>query len=123
MAMDRFAFETPAMRKARLIAASILLLTGITHIVQLLFLAKENDVIGAALFGLLDLGSGLGILLWPQRKTLGLAIFVPCIGATLGSLRFYEYPNPFSVAHVAVDMVIAPLCIYVFRRWPKAAKG
>ena len=98
---------------ARKLAARLLLLSGVTHIAQLWF---YPTAIIAAMFGGLYLLIGVR-LLQPGRAALWFAATGPSIGGALGVYRFlYLEPNPFSVFHVCIDLVVVPACIWLLLR-------
>ena len=100
--------------KLNSVAGSLLVLSGITHMTQLLVYDHAGHVVGASLFGLIYLIIGAGILLKKNRIFYGLGIVLPSIGGGLGVHRFVNlHPNPFSVFHVAIDLIVVPICIYL----------
>lgn len=101
-------------------AAALLLLSGLTHIVQLAVYGTAGHVVGAAIFGGIYWVLGL-FLLSRRRAALWLAAILPTIGGLLGILRFIAHPNPFSVFHVGIDAVVVPICIGLLRRPAVAA--
>ena len=114
---------TRGMEIGRRAAVGLLLLTGLTHMSQLLVYQWADDVIAAAIFGAIYFAIGLALLLRPGRATLWLAVAVPIVGAALGISRALGYPNAFSLPHVAIDLIEAPIAIGVLRRWPYAASS
>ena len=102
----------PALPPSRKLAAGLMLLSGVTHLSQLLvYSVKAADVIGAALFGVLYLLLGT-YLLTPKRAALWLAVVWPAIGGSLAVLRILTVrPNPFSLLHIAIDVVVIALCV------------
>jgi uncharacterized membrane protein SirB2 len=106
----------PVLSPARKLAAALLLLSGVTHVAQLAVYPGQADVIGAAMFGVLYLALG-AYLLQPKRAALWLAAIFPLIGGSLGVLRFLKVrPNPFSVLHVGIDIVVISICIFLLLR-------
>lgn len=100
----------------RRLAAGLMLLSGITHVAQLAFYGAERSAVGASLFG--GVYFVIGILLLGGTKTaLILGALLPAIGGILGVYRFLHlHPNPFSVFHVALDLVVVPICLYLHAR-------
>ena len=96
---------------ARRVAVGLLLLTGVTHLSQLLIYRWDDDVLAAAAFGAIYLSVGSALLIKPGRVTLWLAIALPIIGGALGISRSLNYPNAFSIPHVIIDLIVAPICI------------
>lgn len=106
------------MHRARLLAAILMLISGITHVSQLFVYGTAGDVVGAAIFGFVYFALGL-FLLTRSRLALWLAAVLPAIGGVLGILRFATvHANPFSVFHVAIDLVVVPVCVYLLWRMP-----
>ncbi|MET9346583.1 hypothetical protein [Streptomyces termitum] len=95
--------------------AALLLLSGVTHLAQLAVYQHEANVLGAAGFGAVYLMIGTAVLRrWPGA--LHLAAVLPAIGGLLGTYRFFFlHTNPFSVWHVALDLVIVPLAVTLLR--------
>lgn len=100
---------------ARRTAAGLMLLSGVTHLIQLLVYPPTANVIGAALFGLLYLVIGL-LLSRPGRLGLWLGATFPAIGGALGIYRFFNlHVNPFTPFHVLIDILVIVICIYHLR--------
>lgn len=94
-------------------AASLMLLSGVTHVAQLAVYDAHHSVIGAAVFGGIYFGIGV-LLLSRYGIALVLGAVLPTIGGVLGIYRFLHlHPNPFSVFHVAIDLVVVPVCVYL----------
>ncbi len=103
--------------KARKIAAGLMLLSGVTHVSQLLVYGSEVSVVGASVFGLIYFVIGL-FLLGKSKGALWAGAIIPSVGGILGVYRFfYLQTNPFSVFHVAIDLIVVPLCVYLL--WKK----
>lgn len=105
---------------ARKAAVGLLMLTGVTHLSQLLVYRWDDDVLAAATFGAIYLTVGAALMRRPGRVTLWLAIALPIIGGALGISRSLNYPNAFSIPHVLIDLIIAPLCIALLSTEPVA---
>jgi len=108
--------------KLRIIAGTLLIISAITHNVQLLFYGTEEHQILAAMYGVAY--GVLGVLLIIFRKSQILAILggtVPIIGGILGIQRLIVYfilvsgeINFFIIFHVIVDIFVVPMCWYDF---------
>jgi len=99
------------MNKIRSIAASLMLISGVTHVVQIPIYGAHGSVIGAAAFGVVYFIIGL-FLFGRFRAALWAGAVLPAIGGVLGVYRFiFLHPNPFSVFHVLIDLVVVPCCI------------
>lgn len=108
----------PASRK---LAATLMLLSGVTHVAQLAVYRAEAHVVTAAVFGLLYFSIGL-YLLQPPRGALWCAALFPLIGGSLGIYRFIVLqPNPFTVFHVLIDLAVIALCVRLLLQKPAAA--
>lgn len=100
----------------RRVAAGLLLVSGVTHVVQLPIYGAGHSVIGATIFGGIYFAIGLA-LLSKSRMALVLGAIFPSIGGVLGVYRFLHlHPNPFSVFHVVIDLVVVPACIFLLLR-------
>ncbi|MCC6490153.1 MAG: hypothetical protein IT364_21895 [Candidatus Hydrogenedentes bacterium] len=103
-------------RKLRRLASSLMLLSGITHVAQLAVYGTERSAVGASVFGCIYFAIGL-LLLSRARIALILGVLLPSIGGVLGVYRFLHlHANPFSVFHVALDLVVVPICLYLYAR-------
>ncbi len=101
---------------SRRIAAVLMLISGVTHVVQLPIYGAEHSVVGASIFGGIYFIIGLS-LLGKSRIALYAGAIFPTIGGILGIYRFfYLHPNPFSVFHVAIDLVVVPICVFLVWR-------
>lgn len=104
------------MERIRMISASLLMLSGVTHVTQVWVYGTEMPVVVAASFGVLYFIIGL-LLLFRFRFALWLGAILPAIGGMLGIYRFFFLqPNPFTVFHVLIDIIVVPSCIYLLRR-------
>ena len=97
----------------RKLAGRLLIISGITHVVQLAVYPAEGHVIAAASFGIAYFLIGV-FLIRRSRTALWWGSILPTIGGLLGTYRFFFlHSNPFSVFHVFIDLVVAPVCIYL----------
>ena len=104
------------MKQLLKLAGVLMLISSITHVVQLQVYPLEHHVIGAAGFGVIYFFIGLFLL---RRKRLAMCFgaILPSIGGILGIYRFiFLHPNPFTVFHVLIDLVVVPICIYYLRQ-------
>ena len=98
------------------LAGMLLIISSVTHVVQLQVYPLEHHVIGAAGFGIIYFFIGL-FLLRRHRLAFWFGAILPSIGGVLGVYRFlFLHPNPFTVFHVAIDLVVVPICIYGIQR-------
>ncbi|MCZ6830757.1 MAG: hypothetical protein O7F73_14450 [Gammaproteobacteria bacterium] len=95
------------------IAAGLMILSGLTHPSQLLIYGTGPDIRGPALFGVLYLLVGLG-LLTRYRAALWVGVVLPLLGG-LGSIyRLVALePTAFTLFHTIIDFVVVMLCIRV----------
>ena len=108
----------PAPHPLRRLAAGLMLLSGVTHVTQLAVYGTERSAVGASLFGAVYFVIGL-LLLGRGKAALVLGTVLPTIGGVLGVYRFFGlHANPFSVFHVALDLMVVPACIYLLQRFP-----
>lgn len=108
--------------KIRVIAGILLIISGITHNLQLFFYGTALNQILAALYGVIYFV--LGVLLIKYQKNQILAILggtVTILGGILGTFRLYEYfilvsgqLNFFIIFHLIVDIIVIPMCWYVY---------
>ncbi|NUM54403.1 MAG: hypothetical protein HUU46_12215 [Candidatus Hydrogenedentes bacterium] len=101
----------------RRVAAVLMLVSGVTHVAQLYFYPANHSAWGASIFGGIYFALGLYLRFSKGRAALWLTAILPSIGGALGVWRFLHlHRNPFSVFHVAVDLVVVPCCIYLLSR-------
>ncbi len=104
------------MRQLLKLAGILMLVSSVTHVVQLQVYPLEHHVIGAAGFGVIYFFIGL-FLLRRKRLALWFGAILPSIGGVLGVYRFlFLHPNPFTVFHVLIDLIVVPVCIYHLRQ-------
>lgn len=104
------------MKQALRLAGVLMLISSVTHVVQLQVYPLEHHVIGAAGFGVIYFFIGL-FLLRRKRLAMWFGAILPTIGGILGIYRFFFlHVNPFTVFHVAIDLIVVPICIYYLRQ-------
>jgi hypothetical protein len=97
----------------------LMIISGVTHIIQLQVYGAKFHVLGAALFGVAYFLIGLR-LLKPGKAGLLWGAILPSIGGVLGVFRFVAlHANPFTVFHVIVDLIVVPICIRELRKHRK----
>lgn len=100
------------MKRMTNIAGMLMIISSVTHVLQLKVYPLEHHVIGAAAFGIIYFFIGL-FLLRRNHSAFWLGAILPSIGGVLGVYRFFWlHPNPFTIFHVAIDLVVVPICIY-----------
>lgn len=103
-----------SIQRVRKVCAILMLVSGVTHNVQLLVYGTESVVIVSAIFGASYFLIGL-LLLGKTRLALGLGTILPAVGGVLGVYRFVHLQrNPFSVFHVLIDLAVVPCCLYLW---------
>lgn len=106
------------MTRLRMLAAILMLVSGVTHVIQIFVYGTEFSVLFAAIYGGMYFFIGLG-LLRNARIALWLGAILPAIGGILGIYRyFFLHSNPFSVFHVLIDFIVVPSCIYLLTKKP-----
>lgn len=109
--------ETQRPPVARRLAAVLMLVSGVTHVAQLWFYPENHSAWGASVFGAVYFGLGLFLSLSKGRAALWLTAVLPSLGGALGVWRFIQlHRNPFSVFHVAIDLIVVPCCVYLLTR-------
>lgn len=106
----------------RRFAGILLIVSAITHIIQLIFVGFEWHDLAAALFGVIYGILGLLLIFLKENKPITIvAIILPVIGGTLGLVRLitieiaqHNYINWFIVWHVLADIIIVPCCFYSY---------
>ena len=94
------------------LAGMLMIISSVTHVLQLLVYPLEHHVIGAAAFGIIYFFIGF-FLLRRHHLAFWMGAIMPSIGGVLGVYRFFFlHPNPFTIFHVAIDLVVVPICIY-----------
>lgn len=104
------------MKQLLKLAGILMIISSVTHVVQLQVYPLEHHVIGAAAFGIIYFFIGLFLL---RRHPLAFwwGAILPSIGGVLGVYRFlFLHPNPFTIFHVLIDLVVVPICIYQLKQ-------
>ena len=100
------------MKRMTTFAGMLMIISSVTHVLQLKVYPLEHHVIGAAAFGIIYFFIGL-FLLRRNHLAFWLGAILPSIGGVLGVYRFFWlHPNPFTIFHVAIDLIVVPICIY-----------
>ncbi|QRY61115.1 hypothetical protein JVX90_11740 [Gordonia sp. PDNC005] len=91
-----------------MVGTALLAVSGVTHVVQLAF--YSGVAFGAAAFGVLYFALAVAQFARPLAAGLTwVCVVAPTIGGVLGVLRFvHAQPNPFSVVHVIMDLILVP---------------
>jgi hypothetical protein len=98
-------------------AGVCLLVSAITHVLQLFIYGVTGHIVGAAAFGVLYFFIGLG-LVFNKKWALWPGAVLPAVGGILGILRFvFRQSTPFIIFHVLIDLVVVPICIYLLMEY------
>ena len=101
-----------------------MLVSGVTHVAQLYVYPANHSAWGASVFGAIYFALGLYLQFSNGKAALWLTAILPSIGGALGVWRFLQlHRNPFSVFHVAVDLIVVPCCIYLLARRSSAPRN
>lgn len=106
-------------RKFRNVAGILLIISAITHILQLFFVGFEWHDISAAVIGFLYGILGILLIYYKDNKVLAIiGILFPAFGGTLGLFRLITIEillngsiNWFIIWHLIADLIIIPCCI------------
>lgn len=105
-----------ATRKLRNLAATLMLLSGLSHVGQLWFRELDGMALITALLGMFYLVLALG-LSGQSRFTLWVSSVTVCASGMAGSqLLDLDALDPLLAWHLAVDALVVPLCLYVLFR-------
>jgi glucose/arabinose dehydrogenase len=102
----------PAMKRLRLAAGGLMLLSGVTHSADFLFWpASLTNSPTAAVFGVVYFAIGLLVVLRPGALGLWLGAIVVGIGGLLGGIVALGSPGPLAIFHAVIGCVAAGACI------------
>jgi hypothetical protein len=104
------------MKNIRNLAAGLLLLTGVLHLVSVALVKFEATSIITIVFGVAYLAIGY-FLFRDGRTIVWFGAIVPLVGLLLAVLGMLMSPTLFGAIFIAIDMVIITCCfILLFRR-------
>ncbi len=99
-------------RRLRLLAASLMMLTGIIHLALTAFTAGTEMAL-MALFGLLYVAIGIGLLV-SKRISYYLGAIIPLVGACLAVYSYVVMkPELVLLPLVAIDIIVILCCCYL----------
>lgn len=106
--------------RLRQMAGALLIISAITHTLQVFVYGGVSGNVAAALYGVMYLVLGASIIKYPERSLLLLmCIIIPGIGGIGGVIRFLfmhtHEANYFIILHVIIDMVVVPTCVYLYK--------
>ena len=110
--------------RLRLLAGGLLIISAITHTIQVFVFGGIWHNIGAALYGLMYLFFGIGLIKFPENRfVLPLSIIMPAIGGAGGVIRFLflHAENFFIIIHVLIDIIVVPACVLLFMEGRRGA--
>lgn len=107
--------------KLRIFAGILLIISCFTHIIQVFFVGTATHTVIAVMFGVAYGIIGIILIYLKDNKIITLLCAVlPTIGGILGVYRYFVHlPNPFSVFHVIIDIIVVPICIYLYYKMRK----
>jgi hypothetical protein len=114
-----------ATKGLRLLAASLMTLNGVIHLVETAFTAGTWMAV-MALFGVLYVAVGIGLLAVHKRISYYLGVIIPLVGASVAALhdysdlvmvtRGFEYVYTFvrfKTPLIVIDIIVIPCCCYL----------
>jgi hypothetical protein len=104
------------MKTIRILAATLLLLTGVLHVIQLLLAKVDSGTIITVIFGVVYLI--IAFFLFRGGKTaLWFGAIVPLVGLLLAVVGMLTTPTVLRAIFIAIDVVIIACCfILLFRK-------
>ena len=109
--------------KLKIFAGILLIISAITHVSQLFVYGFDWHQIVAAVYGACYAILGILLIKYGENKVvLILCILLPAVGGTLGVVRFIAVVilegiyNFFIIFHVIVDIIVVPICIYLYSK-------
>jgi len=110
------------MKTVRILAAVLLLLTGVLHVIQLL-LAKVNPAtIITVIFGIIYLA--LGFLVYRGNRTVNwFAAILPLVGLIFAGIGMLSKPTLLGALFMVIDIVISAFCFYLIFHTAKRTKA
>jgi uncharacterized membrane protein (DUF2068 family) len=102
------------MNRIRYLAAGLLCLTGVIHVVQLVMAQLDTSVIGMVIFGVAYLIIG-GFLFRNNNTAYYFGAIVPLIGLCLGTVGMLKNPTILMAFLIAIDVVVVISCFYLIK--------
>lgn len=104
------------MKTIRILAAILLLLTGVLHVIQLLLAKLDPGTIITVVFGVAYLILAF-FLFRPGKTALWFGAIVPLVGLLLAVVGMLTTPTLLGALFIAIDVVIIACCfILIFRK-------
>jgi len=104
------------MKSIRILAAVLLLLTGVLHVIQLLLAQLDSGTIITVVFGVAYLIIAL-FLFRSGKAVLWFGAIVPLVGLLLAVVGMLTTPTLLGAIFIAIDVVIIACCsILLFRK-------
>ncbi|MFW9834858.1 MAG: hypothetical protein ACFFEK_12740 [Candidatus Thorarchaeota archaeon] len=106
--------------RLRLLASGLLIISAVTHTLQVFVYGEAGYNIGAAVYGAMYLFLGIGLIRYLDKRGLvALCVILPLIGGVGGVIRFLfihtHTANYFIILHVLIDLVVVPVSLYLYR--------
>jgi hypothetical protein len=106
--------------RLRQMAGVLLIISAITHTLQVFVYGGVSGNVAAAVYGVMYLILGGSIIKYPEKSLLILTcIIIPGIGGIGGVIRFLfmhtHVANYFIVLHVIIDIVVVPTSAYLYK--------
>jgi hypothetical protein len=105
------------MKTVRFVAAGLLLLTGVLHVLQITTTAViDAAIVITVAFGVLYLALGF-LFFRGSRTTDWFAAILPLVGLILAAIGMLSKPTLLGALFMIIDIVIAACCFYlIFRK-------
>jgi len=103
------------MKNIRTLAAGLLVLTGVLHLVSVVLGKFEATSIITIVFGVAYLAIGF-FLLRNGRTALWLGAIVPLVGLVLAALGMATHPTIWGGIFIAIDVIIVAGCFYTLAK-------
>ena len=100
------------MKTVRILAAILLLVTGVLHVVQLLLAKLDSATLITVIFGLAYLVIAF-FLFRAGRSVLWFGAILPLVGLVLAVLGMFTAPTLLGGVFIAIDAVIICCCGYL----------
>ena len=103
------------MKTIRILAAVMLLVTGVLHVIQLLLAKLDPATIITVIFGVAYLAIAF-FLFRAGRIVLWFGAIVPLVGLLLAVLGMFTAPTLLGAVFIAIDGVIIACCFYLISK-------
>jgi len=108
--------------KLKILTGILLIISSITHVLQIFIVGFEWHDIFAAIYGASYSVIGILLIKYLENKLITfIGIVFPAVGGVMGLFRLFVIElalqgniNYFIIFHVIVDIIVVPICIYSF---------